>query len=521
MPTDNDRLEVFALHGVTPEVMAYAMAKYSRSALSMRAAISEINGQKAKEFLNTFYFGYGHRSIADLAHFPMAVENLSLLAAIEVVDEQRWDGQERSTRYQDFGKREYYKPAGLTAEESTLYDTAIHRLFDGYEALFAQSLEMFRGEHPQPQGMDPAAYERTLRARAFDEARYLLPMATLTSVGQILNARTLEGQVSRMLASGHAEVRNIADELRAAASTAPAFNPNEERIDQLLTTLEQAVGGNVDVLRNLVMPEVVVAPTLLKHAAVNTYKLEVERIVRAELAEIIPSIPSVWGQEYNPAPVALISHPTNVEEEIAATLLYQYSHKSFAYWLDWIVDMSPFGWLPRFMTKIMTSRGVHDELLPAFRSSGGFIFDIEMDIGGMRDMHRHRRCIQIAQPYSLFQYATPEPAWQFLRLMYRTTLSQASQSYEKLRRTLLERGAEATAADYLLPLAAKRRFLMKMDIAEMAYIAQLRTQPAGHISYRRVAWGIFKHLEAIAPNVASGIRNRVTDPDAPLDFFKR
>ena len=36
---------------------------------------------------------------------------------------------------------------------------------------------------PRPEGMDEAAYTRTLRARAYDMARYLLPLATNTSLG--------------------------------------------------------------------------------------------------------------------------------------------------------------------------------------------------------------------------------------------------------------------------------------------------------------------------------------------------
>src|SRR3979411_2970580 len=76
-------VEVFAVYGVEPEILAYAMAKYSRSSLSMKESLKEITSQKAEKFLNTFYFQYGHRSIADLAHIALAVERLSILAAIE------------------------------------------------------------------------------------------------------------------------------------------------------------------------------------------------------------------------------------------------------------------------------------------------------------------------------------------------------------------------------------------------------------------------------------------------------
>src|SRR5438445_1463545 len=107
-PASAPAVEVYAVYGVEPEIQAYAMAKYSRSALSMKESLREISQQKAEKFLNTFYFQYGHRSIADLAHIALAIERLSMLAAIAVADEQRWDGQERSTRYQDFKKSGYY-----------------------------------------------------------------------------------------------------------------------------------------------------------------------------------------------------------------------------------------------------------------------------------------------------------------------------------------------------------------------------------------------------------------------------
>src|SRR3954470_6695769 len=71
------RVKVYAVVGVPPEVQAYAMAKYSRSAQSMPASIGEISTQRAEQFLNTFYFQYGHRSIADLAHLVLGVEDVS------------------------------------------------------------------------------------------------------------------------------------------------------------------------------------------------------------------------------------------------------------------------------------------------------------------------------------------------------------------------------------------------------------------------------------------------------------
>jgi len=218
-PGARNQTEVFAIHGAEPEVLAYAMAKYSRSALSMRESLAEISSQRAEQFLNTFYFQYGHRSIADLAHVAMSVERLSLLAAIVLVDEQRWDGQERSTRYQNFLKSGWFFPDfGEDSGSAQLYAENIGKLFDTYQRTTTAVLDALRRRVACPESMQADAYERTLKARAFDVARYLLPLATNTSLGQIVNARTLETQVSRLLSHPSAEVRDLGTKLREAAA---------------------------------------------------------------------------------------------------------------------------------------------------------------------------------------------------------------------------------------------------------------------------------------------------------------
>src|ERR1700678_2188017 len=143
--------DVYAIHGADPEVLAYAMAKYSRSALTMRESLVEISSQKAEQFLNTFYFQYGHRSIADLAHIPFAIERLSMLAALTLVDETRWDGQERSTRYQDFRKSGWYTPdfGAHTAQ----YTASIQALFTAYDQVSKGMLEALKSSIPCPETM--------------------------------------------------------------------------------------------------------------------------------------------------------------------------------------------------------------------------------------------------------------------------------------------------------------------------------------------------------------------------------
>ncbi len=273
LPTspDADSTEVYAIHGADPEVLAYAMAKYSRSALSMKQSLRELNAQRAEQFLNTFYFQYGHRSIADLAHIAFAVERLSLLAAIVLVDEQRWDGQERSTRYQDFKKSGWYLPAfGSNADARQLYTEQIEKLFASYDEISRGAIELLRSQVAKPEEMKQEAYDRTLRARAFDGARYLLPLAANTSLGEIVNARTLETQVSRLLSQPHAEVRRLGEKLREAAAN-PCWNVQRAALEDLqreIAAVDPALGERAAAL---LLRDVSVAPTLVKYAAPVEY----------------------------------------------------------------------------------------------------------------------------------------------------------------------------------------------------------------------------------------------------------
>src|SRR6202171_5163908 len=142
---------VYSVVGVPPEVQAYALAKYSRSSQGMLESIQELSTQRAEQFLDTFYFQYGHRSIADLAHLVFGLEQISILAAVAVVDEPVWDGQERSTRYQTFRKTGWQLPEEIrtTAAEPIFAQTA-EGLFAAYAGLSATLLEHLVDAVPRP-----------------------------------------------------------------------------------------------------------------------------------------------------------------------------------------------------------------------------------------------------------------------------------------------------------------------------------------------------------------------------------
>ena len=535
-PSARNQTEVFALHGADPEILAFAMAKYSRSSLSMRESLTEISSQRAEQFLNTFYFQYGHRSIADLAHIAFAVERLSLLAAIVLVDETRWDGQERSTRYQNFLKSGWYFPDfGADTDSAELYSLTIDRLFAAYQTVSADVLELLRSRIPRPETLKPEAYERTLRARAFDVARYLLPLATNTSLGQIVSARTLETQVSRLLSHPLAEIRNLGASLREAATT-PAWNLNAAAAQAFIQKLSALPGESGASLAAeaaaLFTRDVRSAPTLVKYAQPNPYLVQSQADLSQIAAELLKGLPHAAAlNAMGHTVVDLVERTESLEVELAATLLYSVSHHPYRAIRD-IVSELPAAQISGVIELALKHRGRHDETLRAFHAGDALRFDILMDIGGFRDMHRHRRCTQIIQPFtSAHGYESPGsadlPASDGNRpdiLAQAGVLSEYQSAIESAHASAAKIAAgsspeAASSAAYLFPLATRIRSLFKMDFAEAQYISELRSAPAGHFSYRRVAWEMYLALQRQHPALARHIR--VTDFTQPIDIFQR
>ena len=549
-PTPRPPAEVFAVHGADPEVLAFAMAKYSRSALSMRESLREISSQRAEQFLNTFYFQYGHRSIADLAHIAFAIERLSLLAALVLVDEQRWDGQERSTRYQNFLKSGWFTPDFAPDETSaTLYTQTIESLYAAYERTTGAVLEVLRRRVPKPEAMKPDAYERTLKARAFDVARYLLPLATNTSLGQIVSARTLETQVSRLLSHPAAEIRELGEQLRQAA-TGPAWNVNgrtaQAFVDKVAALEKQvAAGSGFSVYMEdpdgmtggacegaaaslaaeaacLFTREVRTAPTLVKYAQPNPYEIETRLDLEQAALELLRGTPIA------PAPlVDLVERTESLEVELAATLIYSASHHPYRQIRDLVAGL-PAAQVLEIVELGIRHRGRHDEALRAFHAGAALRFDLLMDVGAFRDLHRHRRCTQIIQGFTTAHgYDLPGcadlPAGIDILAEagiledFCSTMDAAHHASQKIAAGSAPEASQS--ALYVLPLATRVRSLFKMDFAEAQYITELRSAPAGHFSYRRVAWEMFLALRRQHPGLTAHMR--VTDFTQPIDMLQR
>ncbi len=452
---------VLTVAPMPPEKLAYALARYSRSPDSIRDSVEWVRSHDSAKFLESFYFQYGHASIADLGHVTVCFEGVSELAATEIEDEQLWDGQARSSRYQDFSKSGVIVPPELTANESAVYRGAADRLLDAYREIQQRAFDYLQERLPKPEEMKPDAYRRNLAARAFDVARYLLPFGVPTGVGQVTSIRTLEKQIARLKASEFQELREIGKELsRACAAPANCAWGDE--------------GGGAEA----------VAPTLARHAEADEYATR----LRADLSE--------WASDQLPpnagvqAQAVDLLQPGDHVADVCATLLYTVTDRPYRELYELACAWGQ-GKRQEILNVALGRRSRRDELPRHFRSAP-YVFDFLMDIGAYRDFHRHRRCQQFRQQYTnKLGYERPAMLADCgAGKLFDDALDAADRAIQRLPQP---------AAQYLLPLGARSRFLFKMDFAELEYIARLRSGVKGHFSYRKVAWEMKQALERVDP----------------------
>jgi len=455
MPHEQPR-RVLTIAPLPPEKCAYALARYSRSPDSIRESIDWVRSRDSAKFLEHFYFQYGHSSIADLGHLVLCFEGISELAAIEIEDEPLWDGQAKSSRYQDFSRSGCITPPDLSPADAQRYRTAAGSLLAAYKQVHAAMAAHLTERLPRPEEMKPDVYQRNIAARAFDVARYLLFLGIPTNVGQITSIRTLEKQICRLKASEYPEVREVAGEMAAACASEPGCMWDESA------------------------PREPVAPTLAQWVEADRYLVESRRDLR------------LWAQQNLPAPAGIdlekvdLLRPVDTAADVVATLLYPVTDRPFRE----LYELAQ-SWSAERRAEVLDlaarSRTERDELLRGFRG-GLFAFDIVMDIGAYRDLHRHRRCHQFRQDYTT-------------SLGFETPPAIAEAGLTGVYEAAIREALAAPGSHYLIPFATRSRFLFKMDLAEVEYICRVRSGVKGHFSYRDVAWRMKRKMEELEPEL--------------------
>lgn len=199
---------IFIYDEFNPEDGAMLQALYSRSPKSVSEHVEKVRTTGSGKFMETFYVGYGHASIADCGSTTIFIEKVSILADKAIQDWQSYSGQETSTRYIDMSRQEIIDPIGN--EESR---AIIKAWMDFYTANQEELQAFLKEKYPRRDSEDENVYLKAIKARSFDIMRGFLPAGICTQLSWHTNLRQAWDKLAIMRHHPLSEVREIAEQI--------------------------------------------------------------------------------------------------------------------------------------------------------------------------------------------------------------------------------------------------------------------------------------------------------------------
>ena len=470
--TNVDR-PVFGLINLPEVVKGALFARYSRSAKSLRrlfldefvadpdSGIGAIAGsieddpllatKRAEDLYQRVFFDYGDDSVAQLGGAHLACEQASNILT-KVLEWGRLAAYlEQSTRYIAYDARLGDRYRYLVPDEVRdsphvdRYVRFMEHLFDTYGRLVSEMKTVFEKSHPRQESDPPGVWRATIRAKACDTVRGLLPASTVSNVGIYATGQAYEMALVRMQAHPLAEARTYGEMMLAEL---------RKMIPSFLTRVD--------------LPE--------RGVRWSRYLDEVRERLEQEAESIdagaLPGV-GVWLTDWDP----------DAETKIAAAALYAVSEAPDSRLQAVASQMSPEE-KARVVAALVGDRANrrHKPGRPMERTA--YRFDVVCDFGAFRDLQRHRlMTLEWQKLGTRLGYDLPdeivehglEPTWTSL-------MDDAAGLYEDLRETL---GADV--AQYAVPLAYNIRFVMEMNPRQAFHLIELRSQAAGHPAYRQIA----------------------------------
>src|SRR5215468_3298478 len=225
---------VFALVNLPEVVKGALFARYSRSPKSLRrlfldefagaaglgesaAPARDIGIARAESLFERVFVEYGDDSVAQLGGVHLACEGVSNVLTKLLEWGRLMAYLEQSTRYvpyadQPGGRWRYHVPAevrGAALERD--FEATLDLMFETYARWLEPMQAHFRERHPWQAPDSEVVYRNTIRAKALDTLRGLLPAATRSNVGLYGTGQAYEALLLRLRASALAEARACAD----------------------------------------------------------------------------------------------------------------------------------------------------------------------------------------------------------------------------------------------------------------------------------------------------------------------
>lgn len=488
-----EHADIYLVHNLPAEVAATLNGVYSRSSKSMRDQfldrlrqgvesqgkkledlplppdktdqLSAVMADKSGKFLKTYAIDHGHNSLREGSVVHLAVERVSQLVTRFIQRERRCSFEESSTRYIPFTAEMHYRDPEVVAAGGDVladYDAVLAETFALYTRATEQLLAHLKSIRPLAEDEQRGAYMRTLKAEAFDAARYLLTPAIYTKWGIVADARTLSDIITELRSHPLAEFQLVGERIK-------------EQAEQVL-------------------------PTLLTHAKPNAYQ--------QSLHEMLPKVAKELGiakAEPHVGPAVghtgLLRYDRDLDDRLLASMLFESSQLPFGALVERTKAMTDEA-REQLLDRLMAARSSHDPWPQGLEGGDMFEFETVLDFGAYRDIGRHRKGFQQQQLLTTVHGFAVPPLMQeaglgdeYVEVMTRTAVRQQRLSEQF-----------PNAAGYVTPFGFLQRVRLIFDPRQVAYFVELRSGPEGHFSYRQVALDMFEHVRLVSPLFAKFIR---------------
>jgi len=429
-----------------------------------------LNNHRAQAFYARWLSQYGDDSIAQMTGTHVLVWGVSQVA-LKFIEDQRvgLEPIEKSTRYVHFGRKWggrylYYIPGpdlGRLGERDR-YIRVLDHLFDTYVELMDPLGAWLEASFDE----SPAILEK----KAFDTLRGLLPMATLGQVAFRGNAQAFEYLVNRTRKHPLGELRWFAGALRREL---------DQEIPSLLLRLDDPRADDY-----------------------QNYLAGREERVRA----VSPEPPGSGEPGVRGPSVRLVEWDPEAETKILAGILFESGHDGWDSALARARGLVPAERAQVFEQYLGGRKGRWYKAGRALENAY-LRFEILMDIGSYRDLHRHRMMTQQRQLFSARHgYDIPQEIEDAgLQERWREALDEASGLWEKLAES------DPVLAQYAVPLACRVRFQQWQNLRQFFWETELRTTSQGHPAYRAIEQEKFRQVRAVYPLLSGYVQADLED----------
>jgi thymidylate synthase ThyX len=460
---------VFALVNLPEVVKGALFARYSRSDKSLRrlfldefVGTLDISGdlsidasvglKRAEELYDRVFLEYGDDSVAQLGGVHLACEQASNLLTKVLEWGRLMSYLEQSTRYIAYdsrlgGRYRYLRPQEVLASPlGVRYIGECDALFASYTDSLARMLDWARERYPKEPGDSDFVYKQTIKAKACDAVRGMLPAATLSNVGIYGTGQGYEQLLMRMRAHPLPEARTYADMMLAELrKVVPSF----------LTRVDRPERG-------------------------GAWSAHLEE-TREHTSAVVHRI--FGDEEPEPRPgVTLTDFDPEGEDKVLAAICYPQTSLPEDQILAKVRRLGTDERMSLLAAYVGERTNRRHKPGRAFERTG-YRFDVLADYGAFRDLQRHRLLtIEWQQLSPKHGYDVPDSVEEAGE---RGAFVQAMERSAALHGAMAFRFPEQSS--YAVSLAYRLRFVMQMNAREAMHVIELRTTPQGHPAYRHVA----------------------------------